>query len=385
MPKLATLVLLAGIAAPALAEGRAITQRVTVEQLEQAIAHAHRGRDGPLAKRISNLKLSERLSAARLLRLENELPGAQSRGALSALADESAFLDLPAAEIPSRPAPDPAAQAILLGLSVDYVKTAIARWPNFIATRKTTRFEGTATVIAADLQDELFSFELWRAPSAVNWDCPGQPKVGYRRLSVIDRSSVTVVYRNGHELHALDEKGGEFECPVNAVSTTEEFGEVLAWVPKVVTQGKVAWSHWEQGPAGLLAVFRYSALVSFKMPLEVEADGEIALNPADGSIRRLTEIRRWTEHEPGPGPKGGYDANVEYDTAVEYGPVNIGGTICICPVKRVAIYLAPMLWPRGWNDLDDQAYRRFGISESPLQEYLNDVTFTQYRLYGSSE
>ena len=74
MRKWSTLVLLAAIVTPLLAVKPPVTQMVTVEQLEQALATAHGERDGKLAKQISDMKLTERLSDARLARLENELP-----------------------------------------------------------------------------------------------------------------------------------------------------------------------------------------------------------------------------------------------------------------------------------------------------------------------
>jgi hypothetical protein len=382
MREVAILVVLAGIALPAFAHKPSVTQRVTVQQLEQALAGAHLGGDRRLAKQISDMKLSERLSADRLVRLEKNLRGSQAREALVALADESAFLDLPASEIPAKAEPDSEEKAAMLSRSVDYVKKAIAEWPNFIATRETTRFEGTSMALAADLQDKLFSFDSSRAPTAVKWECPGKPKIGYRRLSMIDRSTVATVYRDGRELHALGEKEGEFACPEHGVSTTEEYSRVLAWVPKIVAHGNVTWSHWEHGVTGLLAVFRYSTLVSYRSTTQVKIHGEIAFDPADGSILRLTQMRHWKKHVPASAGKAPYDATVEYDSAMDYAPVDIGGIACVCPVKRVAIYLAPILWPQGFDSQDDEIYRRLGFPESPLQEYLNDVRFGQYRLYG---
>ena len=368
---------LAGLAAPVSAGRAAVTHEVTVDQLAQTLAHVHHRWDGRLAKQISNMKLTQRLSASRLARLQAQLPGSQSKQALRAIADESAFLRLPADEIPSDPAPSAAAQAALLTQAGSFVRDTGDRLPSFTATRDTTRYEGTATVISGRLQTELFTLNLWRAPSAVNWECPGEPKIGYRRLSMIDRTRVAVVYRHGHELHALGEKGGEFECPEDSVSTIEEFGHVLAWIPRVIAQGKVTWSHWERGEAGLVAVFQYSSLA----PLRPAAQGEIALDPANGAILRLTEVRRWTEREPGYDGRPGYDAPVERDREVDFGPVNIGGSIFYCPVRRVAIYRAPILWPRGSAPEIDEIYGRNGFSDSPLLEYLNDVTFAGYRPY----
>jgi hypothetical protein len=363
---------------------------VNVEQLEQELAKAHGRWDGPLAKHISNLKLTERLSAAKLASLEKNLPGRQAREELMALADESAFLDLPPAEILSMPVPDHATQAALLARTANAAKKTVAQWPNFSAARVTTRFEGTATVIAAGLQDTVSSVygrNWYRSPAAEDWECPGEPKEGYRRLSVIERTSVTVVYRGGQVVHTLGGKGGEFECSQGGVSNTDDFGEVLSWVPRFTGEGKVVWSHWEQGANGLLAVFRYAAGVSYKpqtccvnsasFPATVvDVEGEIAVSSADGSVLRLTETRRWKED------RHGWFAAREYDTMVEYGSVEIGGTAYTCPVRRVAIFLTPLLRPRSWRKPGDAFYRRFGLTDSPLQEYLNDVSFGPYRLYG---
>lgn len=395
MRKWAIVFLLAMIALPIFGAKPVAMKQVTVDQLEQVLAAVDHRKDHQLARQISNMKLTERLSEARLTRLEKALQGTRAKKALAAIADESAFLTLPASELPAKPAPSAAEQTIMLNLSAQYVTRQIASWPNFIATRETSRFEGTATVIPGDLQDKLFALDSVRAPTAANWECPGQPKLGYQRLSPIDYSRVAVVNRNGRELHALGEKGGEFVCPENAVSTIEEFGKVLEWVPKIVADGKVDWSHWEQGPSDLLAVFRYAVVLS-RRSVQIDIQGEIALDPKDGSILRLTETRRWKKHESAPetilptnvapdaATRAGYDATVEYDTAVEYGPVNLGGVVYLCPIRRIAIYLTPILWPPGMNQEHDELYRRFNLAESPLQEYLNDVSFTQYRLYGPS-
>ncbi len=383
MRKWAVAVMLAGIAAPLSAGRPSVTHEVTVDELAQILAHVRHRWDGRLAKQISDMKLTQRLSAFRLARLEAQLPGAQSKEALLAIADESAFLDLPADEIPSNPVPSTAEQAALLAEASAFVSGAIDHLPNFTAARETTRFEGTATVISGRLQTEVFTLNLWRAPSAVNWECPGEPKIGYRRLSIIDRTHVAVVYRHGLELHALGEKGGEFECPENSVSTTEDFGHGLAWIPRVIAEGKVTWSRWERGASGFVAVFQYSALVPLKPSAAVAAQGEISLDPANGAILRLTEVRRWNEQEPGYNGKPGYEAAVEREREVDFGPVNIGGGVFYCPVRRVALYRAPLLWPGGSAPEIDAIYRQNGLAESPLLEYLNDVTFTRYRLYAS--
>src|ERR1700722_4580431 len=76
-------------------------RQITAEQLEQMLAAVNREPDKELAKQLSELELTERLSAARLTRCEANLPGPDARRALRALADRSSFLDPPASEIPA--------------------------------------------------------------------------------------------------------------------------------------------------------------------------------------------------------------------------------------------------------------------------------------------
>ena len=81
MRKLGLLLLLVGIAFPALA-----AKRVTVEQLEQLLAAAHGKPDAEVARQLSDLELTERLSSARLSRWEGspsrhrDPPGADCAG-----------------------------------------------------------------------------------------------------------------------------------------------------------------------------------------------------------------------------------------------------------------------------------------------------------------
>jgi hypothetical protein len=145
MRKSALLLLLAGLVLQALAAKDVppqsnVLNRITVWQLEQVLAAAHDKPDEEDAEQLSGLELRERFSTVRLLHWQVQLSGPKSRQALTALADESAFLDLPAAEIPTTAAPDLAAQQQMMALTVDYVTKTVHRLPDFSATRVTTSF-----------------------------------------------------------------------------------------------------------------------------------------------------------------------------------------------------------------------------------------------------
>jgi hypothetical protein len=93
--------------------------------------------------------------------------------------------------------------------------------------------------------------------------------------------------------------------------------------------------------------------------------GEIAFDPANGAILRIT-----MEAEM---PQG--ELVSKAGMMVEYGPVEIGGKSYICPVKSVSVLQAHTTQNQG-------AYSRSNY-KGPAKTFLNDVTFGQYRRFGS--
>src|SRR5580658_3690002 len=340
MRNLALLSLLAAMALSAYA-----AKRVTVEQLEQVLAASHRttddrATDAKAAQQIYELELTERLSESRLARLEPDLPGPLTRQALIAVADASAFLDLPAGDIPSHAAPDPSAQSSILALTAEYVHEAIPRLPNFYATRDLKRFEDTP------IEPPLYS----------------ETRNTYEPLHEVGMSSATILYRDGNEVvHAEIAKSNKINKSGPAeheLSARGVFGPILSTVLADSAKGAIAWSHWEQGAAGLQAVFSYKVpqkashyTVVFpgaRGPAPVISDdggtektwhisayhGEIAVDPADGSIMRLTLVADLKSSEP----------VIKANLMVEYGPVELGGKTYMCPVKSVALSLDHVIY-----------------------------------------
>ena len=172
MRTLALLLTLTGFVLPAFG-----VKRVTVDRLEQTLAAAHSLQDAEVARQLSDLELTERLSTAKLKRLETDLPGEKSRQALMILADASAFLDPPASEISNQPAPDQAMQRKILALTVNYVTQTLHQLPNLVATRVTNSFEDSPAVTR-----------------------PGATTTAYQPIHLVRDSNVTVTYREGREV-----------------------------------------------------------------------------------------------------------------------------------------------------------------------------------------
>jgi VWFA-related protein len=331
-------------------------KRVTVEQLEKMLASAGGKSDADLARQLSDLEITERLSSTKLSSWIERAHGKKTWQALVALADASAFLDPPAAEIPSDVAPDGPAQHAMLSLALDYLNKTIPKLPNFYATRTTTRFE--------------------EAPQYID----AQTQINYRPLRLAASAKATVLYSNGKEVVDSKAKRKKGKQEGGYLLTYGVFGPLLGAVTDAIASG-LNWNHWEHGATGPLAVF------SYQIPAEksryqvgvcclpdgegssayretVAYHGEIALDPATGAILRLELIAQMKSTTP----------LVRSDIMIEYGPVDIGGKTYICPVRSVSISRARSVTVlTEW----DETFRTYG----PFATMLNDVVFEQYHVF----
>jgi VWFA-related protein len=349
-------------------------KRVTVDQLERLVASKHGKSDGKVAQHLYDLELDERLSATKLANLEAALPGPESRRSLVALADQAAFLDPPAEDIPATAAPDLEAQRQMMARAVKYAANTMHQLPNLFATRDTIRFEDSPA-----MQESL-------GDNAVSGTF-----IPYRPLHPVSRSSVTVQYRDGQE---VEQAGVADTSSTQGLNTSGEFGPILATVLGDAAKGTLTWSHWEQGSAGLEAVFRYSVprqnshyrvefccIANGLLQQFSGYHGEIAVDPANGTILRLTLMADLTKS----------DAIAKADIMVEYGPVELGERTYICPVKSVSISLAPAHLiqqmrmpgnaPGAFTQHPTSVQPEASGTRPPLQIMLNEVVFDQYHLF----
>jgi VWFA-related protein len=342
--------------------------RVTVQQLEQFLVAAHGKTDADLTRKLSEFQLTERLTTQRLAEFAKELPGPQAKAALLAQADASAFLNPPAAELPAAKPPDVDTQSQWLKSAVGYVAKTLSTLPNFFATRDLTLFADTPPI----RNGGIF--------------LPQQP------LHRVDQSEATVLYREGKEVvDSGQTKTRNLTSEAPGLITTGEFGPVLGMVLADAARSSLTWSHWEAGAAGPVAVYRYavprekshyqvrfccvpngSAMTVYRQLSAYH--GEITVNPADGTILRLTLQADL---------KPSYPMAVA-DILVEYGPVEIGGKTYICPLKSVALAKANVQPPL--SDVDRRGLRGQLSDESngfdsPVQTLLNDVAFEQYHVF----
>jgi VWFA-related protein len=344
-------------------------RRVSVHELEQILNTANAEQDGELAKQLAGLELSERLNSSQLSLWKNRLRGKKSIAALVALADESAFLDPPAAEIPSSEAPDLDTQRQIISRTVKYLNEVIPKLPDFFAIRTTTEYE----------QLSLRKADTWKTALADQ----------SLREAVIEKA--TLRYRNGHEEQDPENREARPSARRRDLNLVGVFSPVLGSVLKDATRGDsiLMWSHWVQGERGREAVFRYSVRAenphyNVTYCCLVGGDtfltsprylGELTIDPGTGAILRLT-MQAELGWILGPNlnpvlPAKGAAA------MIEYGPVEIGGKEYICPHRSVVIMRVRTVKTLSvWGET-------FEVY-APYETRLNDIVYTDYHKFGAA-
>ena len=365
MRKWATWLLLAVFSCPAMA-----SKSLSIEEFEQFLAKLQNKSDARVAQELADVELTEHVSLERLANWEKNYPGAQSHEALIRLADSAAFLKPPASDLPRISPPDSDTQERMLALASEYVKSTVARLPDFSALRETTHFEDTPS------QETLMPM----ASSASKWHThPLGIPIGRNEekpLRCTGTSSMTVTYRGGKELvDTTMTKREKEDQPQADMTTSGEFGPILSVVIGDAMRGQVAWSHWEQSSGDPMAVMQYAvpqddSNFAVAIPNGAKTDliypayhGEIAIDPATGSILHLSVV----------GDMTGLYQSMQANMLVEYAPVAIGARTCMCPVHGVALSRVPV--PGAAPD------ERSGTISMRTQ--LNDVEFTHYHQFGS--
>ncbi|MEO8735406.1 MAG: aspartyl protease family protein [Edaphobacter sp.] len=327
---------------------------------------------------LMGVELPERMSTQQRQRWKAAMPGEQSRKALTALADASEFLNLPDAELPKALPMDKAAQQQLLARMNTYVNETMARLPNFFAVQNVTTFE---------------AIQGLRNNAHV---------VVHQPMHYVGLVSTNVRYHNGLEvMETVKGEVKESDQVGYKLLFSGQFGPVLNTVIADAERNKLSWSHWEPGSpkesdlSSPVAVFRYSVprkashsnikvvLPGNTFPVEAQPGyhGEIFVDPASGTILRLTLISDLTSDDP---------MNVA-NLMVEYGPVELGGQIYICPIRSVTIETVKeadsnrqaVVTSTGSPDFGpthDTGMAYISKGEVPSETLLNDVVFDHYQI-----
>lgn len=360
------LILLAILAAMALPAGAA--RRVTVAQLQTLLTEqqAARKSDGSIATLVESLEPTEELTGPVMDQTVAKLKlGPKTALALEQLADSSAFIESPDTALPARPIPDAATQQAQLNAAVNFVAVTLRHMPDFLATRVTRSFNDApqTTVSGSPLRTDLHLVETYKQD---------------------------ITYRDGRETSSSSQAAPGARAKPSAspggLVSWGEFGPMLKMILIEAAKGKVAWSHWEQTPAGPVAVFHYQVPKEFShfsvgfCCIRNSGNGMrdssnsyqgtpgyhglLSLDPATGSILRITIESELEESDP----------VARAAVSIQYGTVEIGEKQYVCPVRSVTILSART---------PSQGFGKVGIVQKTIQQ-VNDVSFTNYHRFGST-
>jgi hypothetical protein len=387
MRKLILLGLLAAMVFPAGA-----AKRLTVAQLEKTLEAAnekHRA-DEELVRLLGEAVLTERLTDAARERIFASLhPGPKAELALQLLADQSAFLDPPAAELPTAAPPDAATAERILNAARGYVLKTLPRLPDFFATRTTISFDNSPQALGAN---------QWPVRAG---------------LHAVGRASREITFRDDQLQPAAPPPAGAAAgsppaAGMQGLQTRGEFGLLLAMIFVDSGKGELFFHHWEQARGGVLAVYRYTVPKSASnysvdyccvslgpsgrqgggrrgagsaLLVNTPGDptssyhktpgyhGSLFIDPASGAILRIT-----LEAEVGSGPVS------RMASIIEYGPVVIGDRRYICPLRSLALTEAQ----DGSNAGGSPAVATDPYTGVSMIVVVNETSFTNYHRLGST-
>jgi hypothetical protein len=367
--------------------------------------------------------------------------GPQTTLALQLIADESAVLDPPPGELPKDAAPDEATQKHILDVSTRYVTQTLPHLPDFLATRTTYTFNDTPQIfkvnewpVHAGLHmigktSREFTFltdqGVQTLPPQHGAKAQGTPASTHAAAAPQEAKTPAVAGQatgSAGQGAADSGQGAAATAPgpkAAAAGPTQErglqsFGEfgTLLGIIYVDTQKQApTFHHWEQTPAGLVAVYHYAVpkadshyIVNYccideslrtrggggggrrggggrgAMSSQATGDliplhavpgyhGSLFIDPATGIVRRLT-----VEAEMGDGTVK------RADTVIEYGQVVIGDRKFTCPLRSMNIWMGPEEGGQPTSELP------INVPQSLMPKgtlYVNETSFSDYHRLGS--
>jgi hypothetical protein len=221
-------------------------------------------------------------------------------------------------------------------------------------------------------------------------------------LHRVDTSSREISVRDERENQPPTQGSAVWQQQIGLISGGE-FGTTLGMILADSARGQITWSHWEQTAAGLAAVFQYSVPKSashFEIisSLQRQAAIEGLATPTAGS-RGISGIGARPNNNPArvsmTTTKPGYHGSLWVDPAtgtvlritmeadskdsspyrraailVQYGPVQIGASQFVCPVRSLALSDAV-------TDASD------AMKDTPTR-WLNVTLFAAYHRFAST-
>ena len=230
------------------------THPVTVEQLKTTLAAAHTARysDARIAKELSSLDMSQQITEEEFIEISrSEKPA--TKQALRLIADASAFLDPPTADIVNDAAPTASEQKILFAKASAYATGYVRGLPDFRCTQTTERFDDDAgrqlAATLAPLGDA--DTNTWQL----------QASGGPRQFTERDIVTAEVSFVRGTESRAKVRTSASHPdtepYSLQGLTTSGEFGGVVKALFSELSTAQFQWRHWEKVAGERMAVLTF--------------------------------------------------------------------------------------------------------------------------------
>jgi hypothetical protein len=214
-------------------------KKITVQQLKDLLVTLQQRKktDEEVSTQLKEIDLSEELTENAADSLESYLPGAHSAEQIEILKGQSAFHAPPAAEIPTAPAPDAAAQKVILDKAADFATKVYAQNPHLSVIKSTLRYE-----------DQLM---------LTNSIGMHDPELLHGPMQLVEKHVDPVETDKGVEKSAVSRAKTKWGTN-GQISEGEPGTNLGAIVPEALSAGKVEWLRWQTIDGKQTAVFSFA-------------------------------------------------------------------------------------------------------------------------------
>ena len=340
-------------------------KKVSVDQLDDMLKsmESEKKSDADIANALKEVELSERLTTSAMNRLLAEAPGPQTNEQIYVLDARSAFLAPPAEDIPTTPAPDPAAQKALLEKAAAYVTNTYVQLPEITAVKTTLRFQDNMQATAAssglhggsqdastgsavteayhyiryiNSTDSVYSSDhgVEKLPTdKTRWGANGmialeEPAPDLGEVFQAARKGGALQWLRWEDVNGKPAAVFSFEIP----KRESHFNVNVCCFPKVNQAGIANFNSAALGslggpPGGATGTFQTNTDWHNYNASEVPYRGEIFIDPDTGIVVRLD-----TQAEFRPG-----DVVHQEDTRIDYGPIKVGDALAVLPMRSIIL------------------------------------------------
>lgn len=226
-------------------------KKLTVKQLGDMLNEMQQQKktDAEVANELKQVELTEQLDRVAMNNLAGAVPGQLSTEQIYVLEAKSAMLPPPTTDIPSKPAPDAAAQTAILNKVFDYASKTYSTLPNLTAKRTTLRF-----------QDDLQALSGGSGMHGSAKDVSVSPSTGADNSYVryINSTETPVQLQAGAEKPSSEKDTTQWGA--NGMIALQEpapsLGKVIA---EAQATGNITFTRWQTLDGKTLAVFSYEA------------------------------------------------------------------------------------------------------------------------------